>query len=240
MERLGRRGRSQATAARLTQAAFLVALALSACAQAQPSLSPAETNTPAASAPTGGPSPSPTSTSSPSAEPVTPSPVDAPASAGSSPTAPTAFTSTVYRYRVTLPGEAGAGAWTPAVRPWDGRQTLIRAGPYLDRTLLPQGGVFLTGIATSKDLDGFTEEIISLYQRSNGCQAVTDIREVEINGVPARAFDQSCPEGLRPSRVVMVKDGYGILAFHTANPADEGTALARLIELLDGLEWLPA
>ena len=218
--------------------AIAIVLVLTGCAQGQPSVQRSTTGAmmPSPSLPAA--TPSAVRTTSPPTETATPSPAAAASSASSSPLTPQAFTSTHYRYRLTLPADSGAGAWVPAIRAWDGRQLLVRAGPYLDRTLLPEGGLFLVGTPTSSDVDGFTAEITALYVQRNRCAEPAGIRKVEINGVPARAFTQTCPEGLRPHRVVMVKDGYGILAFITANPAYQATALDLLIEILDGLEWV--
>lgn len=208
--------------------ALVVLVGTGACAGSVSSPQPASDSVPSAT-PSHQPTPlEPSSTPSPTAAPT-----DTPTPSAS------VFTSPFYGYSLTLPPGMMTRNWRPAERAWDGEAKLERAGPYLDRTGIAEGGLFLYG-AEDPGLDTWFARVEGNGRRFHACTEAENRRDVTINDVPAIAFTQHCALDTRMARVAIWKDGYGIALW--LGETQEATLLAArdlAIELLDGLEWIP-
>lgn len=144
------------------------------------------------------------------------------------------FVSPNYRYALTLPPGTALLGWHGATRPWDGVNSVNEDSPYLDRTSVAEGGLYIVG-SPADSLDEFFTRFESNGPRAHACDPANDRVDVSVNGVPAIGFTQVCGEGY--GRLVVFKDGFGIGAsIHTVED-NVVPARDRLIELLAGLEW---
>jgi hypothetical protein len=218
-----------------TESRFLVTLAVSAlivvaCGTAAPSAVPPSSPSPTSQV-TASTAESPESTASP--EPTPDETEAALPSVGA-----TTFASPNYQYALTLPPGVALVAWHPATRAWDGAGRVQEAGPYIDRTSIAEGGLYIIG-SPAESLDEFFTRFEASAPTFHGCPAAEDRVDAAINGVPAIGFTQECGTGDEWARVAIVKDGVGVGASVRTTGGKDVAARDRLIELLDGLEFRP-
>jgi hypothetical protein len=181
----------------------------------------------------------PPGTASPTAVSVTPSPPSAPtATPAATPTsAPLTFRSRAYPYTLSLPGGVATGPARAAPRHWNGEEPIRRASGYMDRIGLAAGGaLWLFGARTGETLDAFEGRVVGNVRRFNGCGPPDNRRKLRVAGGAAVGFTQSCAEQTRAARVVMVRDGFGLVAM-VVNGGDPASALERLSGWVRGLKW---
>jgi hypothetical protein len=214
----------------------VLAIALGACGGSSPTQT-ATTPTTQASTPT------PDTTVEPTPESITqptPAATDEPTETAAASAAADTFESKQYGYALTLPPGAALLRWHQAVRQWDG-QFKVDTGPnpYTDRNAVAEGGLLIIG-SKAESLGEFFSRFEASGPRFRGCNAARNRLDVTIGGVPAIGFTQVCGEDARDGfgRVALFKDGRGIGA-SIATIGDTVAARDRLIELLEGLEWLP-
>jgi hypothetical protein len=191
--------------------------------RSSPELEP--TLTPAAVATT-----EPTPATTPTPEPTP----EATASAAASADANT-FVSTRYKYALTLPPGTTKLGWHSAERAWNGQAMWEMGGPYEDRNLIAEGGLFLLGVETPglDDLFNAIEKNGTNYHR---CTKAQNRRDATVGGVAVIGFTQECL-GAYFARVVIVKDGHGIAMMVNTPPGSEIAGRDKAIELLEGLHW---
>lgn len=213
---------------RLSAAMAVLALAGSTACVAPAALTSAPPEPARSSSATAEPTPADTPQSIPS---TSPSPTAAPAS--------TTFESRFYRYAITLPAGTATRAWHGADRPWDGVAKLDMASPYLDRTGVGEGSLWLFG-AEDPGLETWFARVESNGERFHGCTPAENRVDVAINGTPAIAFTQTCELDTHMARVALWKDGYGLGVWLGPTQAAKLVKVRdRAIELLAALEWTP-
>lgn len=210
-------------------ASLLVAIVVAACTAGPAS-------TPASSPITGAsvavlPSVTPSMPSVTAAATATP----VPTVAASSSTGPTAFTSKVYGYSLTVPG-----GWTiiPATAAWDGKGAPFHDVPEADQFVGPAAAsAWFFGAPTTKDLAGRVKESIAANaaEHGNTCPAVPQAKDSIVIGSEAGtllAYD--C--GILINSAITVHKGMAYLfgfrdpAVHAATDPTDRAAFLQLLK----------
>jgi hypothetical protein len=140
-----------------------------------------------------------------------------------------------YPYAITYPPGTMQLGWHSAERAWDVTANWDMAGPYPDRNLIAEGGLYVFG-APATSMDEFFTAIEANGTRHR-CTEPANRRDATIGGAAAIGFTQVCDNGTSFARVVIFKDGYGIAMFVNTPPGGEIAGRDKAIELLEGLEW---
>jgi hypothetical protein len=199
-----------------------VVFALAACggaSSAAPTPSPvAATPVPATPAPTPPPTPAP---------PASPSPTPA--------ATPVAFVSAAYGYAASFP--AGTKP-RQATKPWDGEARIDSTGPYTDQVTLPGSILFFVyGAPTDLDLAAYAERTQAQMVAWHDCPAVpAATSDLALDGTPGRVHEMSCL-GLFVQKLMVVRDGEGLVVNLLAPPSDPDAARALLRELVASMTW---
>jgi hypothetical protein len=121
---------------------------------------------------------------------------------------PSAFTSPIYRYTLTLPAGWRAGA---AALRWDGASQPGYEEPVVDKFGGPvSASAFAFAGPVTFDLDGFVQDRIKANARDHGdtCPATPEVKEpIEIGGQPGVFLAWNC--GILINQAVTVHDGVG-------------------------------
>ena len=212
------------------------ALALAGCStgtQAATEAPPAATTPPVTATPARPTAPAP------AVAPSTPGPTIAPTIAPPSPSAssaPVAFSSPFYRYRLTFPAGWNAG---PARTAWDGTARIDSNGPLVDRASGPGAKLFFVYGAAPTDLDlaEWSARGQSDVNAWHGCPAVAESEtDVTIGGSPGRLHAFHC-NNLYVMKAFVVRDGFGWAFNQLAPPGNEAADTAALAEMLAGVDW---
>jgi hypothetical protein len=213
------RSRPSPRAAASVAGLLVLAAALAACGgtAAAPTAAPATpTAAPATAAPTAEPAATPAPT--PKATP-----------------APTDFTSAAYGYRVTLPG---ASTTEPALRPWDGKARVDSDGPYTDKVRLPGSVLFFAyGAPTTMTTEEYAAQGQAQVAAWHGCPATADsVETVPVSGTPGELHAFLC-QGLLVQKLMVVRDGQGLVLNMLAPPDGEVDPRALFREIVAGVTW---
>lgn len=182
------------------------------------SVTPAPTDTPAPATPT----PKPSATPQPSATP--------------GPTQSTVFASTVYPYTLELPPGSLTRNWKRAVVPWDGQARIYTESRSVDITGTVNGGLLIFGLPWEADLPSFAQLVRDNAARFNGCTALEELRQFDVDGVAGLGQRQHCLE-TDALYFVLVRDGLG-LGFRMRDYLEPETVLDELSAWLgEGLTW---
>ncbi len=209
------------------------ALALAGCStgtQAATEAPPAATTPPVTATPARPTAPAP------AVAPSTPGPTIAPTIAPSASSAPVAFSSPFYRYRLTFPAGWNAG---PARTAWDGTARIDSNGPLVDRASGPGAKLFFVYGAAPTDLDlaEWSARGQSDVNAWHGCPAVAESEtDVTIGGSPGRLHAFHC-NNLYVMKAFVVRDGFGWAFNQLAPPGNEAADTAALAEMLAGVDW---
>jgi hypothetical protein len=200
-------------------AGLLLAGALAACGGA--AATPA---TPTAASATAAPTAEPAATPAPTPE-ATPEPTPP----------PYAFTSNAYRYEVVLPGVSVA---RQAVQPWDGEARIDSDGPYTDKVRLPGSVLFFAyGGPTALTTDSYAAKGQAQVAAWHGCPATADaVDEVPVSGTPGELHEFRC-QGLLVQKLMVVRDGQGLVLNMLAPPEAEVDPRALFREIVAGVTW---
>ncbi len=149
---------------------------------------------------------------------------------------PAVFESPLYGYTIDLPEGSEVTAVKAATAPWDGVSAIASNGPMVDQ--FPRTGqrlAFILSAPTDLDLDAYAAAVHAKAVREHGCsEELTDERDFEIDGTPARVVASTC-QGLLVYEATMVRDGTGLIAKQITPPP--GTPdLAK--KSLDDFMWL--
>ena len=147
---------------------------------------------------------------------------------------PTAFTSNMYRYSITVPG-----GWTTiqAISKWDGKGAPSHDVPEADQFVGPAAAsAWQFAAPTTKDLAGLVQESIAATATDNAdtCPAVPESQDpIQIGSEPGVLLAWNC--GILINVAVAVHDGVAHVfgfrdpAVHAAtDPVDRATFLALL------------
>jgi hypothetical protein len=206
---------------------LVAALVVAACTSGSGS---APSSSPSAAASTEA-TPSPVVSAVATAKPATPAPSVAP----SAPAGPTGFTSTTYKYSLTVPG-----GWTviQATAAWDGgNEESSHDVPQADQFVeTPARSAWALVAPTAKDLKGYVKERIAANAagHSNTCPLVPNVQDpIKIGSESATLLAYDC--GILINLAVTVHDGNGYMfgfrdvAVHAAtDPTDRATFVALL------------
>lgn len=178
----------------------------------------------ATAAPTTAAAATPAPTAAPTAEPTaepTPEPYE--------------FTSTAYDYRANLPGVSVA---TQALRAWDGQARIDSSGPYTDKVSLPDSLLFFVYAApTDLVLDDYAARTQEQMVSWHGCPATPDsATDLTLNGTTGRLHRMTCL-GAYVQKLMVVRDGQGLVVNMLAPPGTEDRANALFEELVAGMAW---
>jgi hypothetical protein len=147
------------------------------------------------------------------------------------------FTSTIYPYSLSLPGDAIRGAWQPAIEEWHGVQRIDSFGPLADRTLVDDGTLVLYGTAWDEGLQAFGEMAYANGVEYHACSPAPDsVEDLEAAGDPALLYRMQCG-GVPVARIVWVRNGYGLAVAQLLNPSDQ-ESVERFVARLESLTWI--
>jgi hypothetical protein len=200
-------------------ATLLVALLVAACGASAAGPTDAPTAPAAPSA-----QPTPVATAEPTAEP-TPAP---------SPT-PVPFVSKAYGYALDV-----SPTWLPnqAKQAWDGEARIDSTGPYVESMTLP-GNIlfFFYGAPTDLDLNAYAaktqEQMVAWHQCPVKPDSATDLA---LDGTTGRLHRMTCL-GLFVQKLMVVRDGKGLVVNMLAPPAKADEARTLFEELVAEISW---
>ena len=201
---------------RLAGAIIVVSVVLAACGGtvAAPTIEPATPAPTAAVAATSAPTPAPTPKPTP---------------------APYELTSDAYGYRITLPG---ASVPKQALQAWDGEVTIQSDGPYTDKVNLPGSILFFVyGAPTDLDLEAYAARSQAQVAAWHDCPASPDsVTDLPLDGTPGRLHRMTCL-GLYVQKLMVVRDGEGLVVNMLAPPTTVDDASALFEELVAAMTW---
>jgi hypothetical protein len=182
-------------------------------------------------------------TATPRSDRTTPAPTPAavatPAATAEPTTKPTPepyeFRSNAYDYRVTLPGVSNA---KQALRVWDGQARIDSLGPYTDKVSLPGSVLFFVyGAPTDLALDDYAartqEQMVAWHECPVKPDSATDLA---LDGTAGRLHRMTCL-GAYVQKLMVVRDGQGLVVNMIAPPGTEDEASKRFEELVAGMAW---
>jgi hypothetical protein len=179
----------------------------------------------------------------PTAAPATPAPATpAPATAAPTPEptakptpAPYEFTSDGYGYRITLPG---VSVPKQRLQAWDGAKRIDSNGPYTDQVRLPGSILFFVyGAPTTLATDAYAAQGQAQVAEWHGCPATADaVDEVAVSGTPGKIHEFLC-QGLLVQKLMVVRDGQGLVLNMLAPPEGEVDPRALFREIVAGVTW---
>ena len=148
---------------------------------------------------------------------------------------PVAFLSAAYDYAATFP--AGAKA-RQATKPWDGEARIDSTGPYTDQVNLPGSILFFVyGAPTNLDLAAYAEQTQAQMVAWHDCPAApAATSDLALDGTPGRLHEMSCL-GLFVQKLMVVRDGQGLVVNMLAPPSDPDAARALLRDLVASMTW---
>ena len=201
-----RHARNRSAQGRTPVAAGLLgslAIVLAACGGT--AAAPVATPAPVTSAPVNTVTGSPPASATPApATPATPAPTGQ-VVATASPLLPAVFESPLYGYTIDLPEGSEVTAVKAATAPWDGVSAIASNGPMVDQ--FPRTGqrlAFILSAPTNLDLNAYAAAVHAKAVREHGCsEELTDERDFEIDGTPARVAASTC-QGLLVYEATMV------------------------------------
>jgi hypothetical protein len=168
---------------------------------------------------------------------ATPAPTAAPtAEPTAKPTPePYEFASTAYDYRATLPGVSEA---RQALRAWDGQARIDSTGPYTDTVSLPGSILFFVyGAPTDLALDDYAartqEQMVSWHECPVTPDSATDLT---LDGTAGRLHRMTCL-GAYVQKLMVVRDGQGLVVNMIAPPGTEDKASKLFEDLVAGMTW---
>lgn len=219
--------RWRTTLAARSAAGLVLAAAVAACGGAA--------SAPVASAPTGPGAttgPVPTASAGPT-DAASSTPTGTPAASPSPSPAP--FGSAAYGYTIELPGTAVA---EPALRAWDGTSRIDSDGPFVDRVRLPGSVLFFVyGAPTALTLDEYAAETQRQMAEWHACPATPDsTADLALDGTPGRVHRMTCL-GLFVQKLMVVRDGRGLVVNMIAPPDRVDEATRTFEELVAGMAW---
>jgi hypothetical protein len=153
---------------------------------------------------------------------------------------PRQFESPVYGYTIDLPDGSGITSVIPATTRWGGAREIGSTDPFVDQFQRSgQRLAFILSAPTDLDLDAWAADVHARAVRDHGCsEELTDTRDVEIDGTPARVVAFAC-QGLRVYEATTVRDGTGFIAKQlTPRPGSPDLEKASLDDFIWFLESL--
>ncbi len=198
-------------------AVIALATGLAACGGSATASPAAPSSSPAAVA-----SPPPSASAAPAQTP-TPSPT------------PALFTSAAYDYRSAYPGTWVA---SQAQEPWDGTARIDSNGPYTDQVMIPGSILFFVyGAPTTLTAEEYAAQGQAQVAAWHGCPAKADsVAEVAVDGAPGRLHAFLC-SGLLVQKLMVVRDGEGLVLNMLAPPDGETDPRALFREIVAGITW---
>ena len=154
--------------------------------------------------------------------------------ATTSPLLPAIFISPLYGYTIDLPEGSDVAAIKAATAPWDGESANFQR-PWSTSSRALDKAWHSSCPRPRTSLDAYAAAVHAKAVREHGCsEELTDERDVEIDGTPARVVASAC-QGLLVYEATMVRDGTGLIAKQSTPPP--GTpGLAK--KILDDFMWL--
>ncbi len=183
-----------------------------------------------------GPSDAPTASAAPSTQPTPVATAEATAEPTPTPApTPVAFVSTAYGYAMDVPP-----TWLPgqAKQAWDGEAQIDSNGPYVDSMILPGSILFFVyGAPTDLDLDAYAaktqEQMVAWHECPVKPDSATDLA---LDGTPGRLHRMTCL-GLFVQKLMVVRDGKGLVVNMLAPPAKTDEARTLFEELVAEISW---
>lgn len=148
--------------------------------------------------------------------------------------APVAFRSTVYPYKLSLGGGVLRDVWHPATEVWDGKAPVSHGTPITDYVQIDEGDLFVYGRGWAQGLDAFAELVSENGIRYHHCTSRPRKESLTVAATPGFLYTMTC-EGQPVARVVLVRESFGLVVAQLVMGGDP--AVQHLIDRLSGFEW---
>jgi hypothetical protein len=164
---------------------------------------------------------------------------EAPSRNASTAAPPTRFESTQYPYALALPAGRSTGS-DAATQRWNGKAEISQDSVYVDRIFTANAVLHVFGLAWRADLPSLARTFAERQARDHDCSPrLLNRRAATVAGAPALAYIQgSCGSAHAVfTRVVVLHDGYALVAFTQTSPGHVQADIDELLRDLAGLEW---